>query len=79
LVDEARRFRVIKECYRDAGPEPAIHQICRRRLDGFLNEIMRTRGVELRDISPKEIKRRLLTVATADQVGFMGGGRQIRI
>jgi hypothetical protein len=72
LVDEARRFRVIKECYRDAGPEPAIHQICRRRLDGFLNEIMWTRGVELRDISSKAIKRRLLTVATADQVGFMG-------
>lgn len=77
LVDEARRFRAIKECYRDAGPQPAIHQICRRRLDGFLNEIMRTRGVELRDISPKAIKRRLLTVATAGQVGFMGGDKSV--
>lgn len=77
LVDEAQRFRAIKECYRDAGPQPAIHQICRRRLDGFLNEIMRTRGVELRDISPKAIKRRLLTVATADQVGYMGGDKSV--
>lgn len=72
-VDEAGRFRTIKECFRDAGPQPAIHQICRQQLEAFQTELLRARGVELRDISPAAIRRRLLAVATADQVGFMAG------
>lgn len=72
-IDEAQRFRQIKECFQDAGPQPAIQQFCRQRLDAFQGEILRTRGVELRDISPAAIRRRLLTVATSDQVGFLAG------
>jgi hypothetical protein len=72
-VDEAGRFRTIKECFRDAGPQSAIHQICRQQLDAFQTEILRTRGIQLRDIRPEAIRRRLLAVATAEQIGFMTG------
>lgn len=72
-VGEAGRFRTIKECFRDAGPQSAIHQICRQQLEAFQTEILRTRGIQLRDISPEAIRRRLLAVATADQIGFMTG------
>lgn len=74
-IPEARRFRVIKECFSNAGPQPAIHQICSQQLDAFHAELLRTRGIELRDIRPAAIKKRLLSVATSDQVGFMAGGR----
>ena len=63
----------------------AIHQICRQQLDAFHSELLRTRGIELRDIRREVIKRRLLSVATSDQTGFLAGGtsafdslRQIR-
>jgi len=72
-IDEAERFRQIKECFQDAGPQPAIQQFCRQRLDAFQGEDLRTRGVELRDISPAAIRHRLHTVATSDQVGFVAG------
>lgn len=72
-VGEASRFRAIKECFLDAGPQSAIHQICRQQLDAFQTEILRTRGIELRDISPEAIHRRLFAVATSDQIGFMAG------
>lgn len=74
-IPEARRFRSIKECFSNAGPQPAIHQICRQQLDAFQAELLRTRGIELRDIRPEAIKRRLLSVAMSGQVGFMAGGR----
>jgi hypothetical protein len=63
----------------------AIHQIRRQQLGAFHSELLRTRGIELRDIRPEVIKRRLLSVATSDQTGFLAGGtsafnslRQIR-
>ncbi len=73
-IDEARRFQQIKECFGNAGPQPAMQQICVQQLSAFQNEILRTRGIELRDIRPEAIKRRLLAVATSDQVGFNAGG-----
>lgn len=84
-IPEARRFRTIKECFTTAGPQPAIHQICRQQLDAFQAELLRTRGIELRDVRPEAIKQRLLSVAMSGQTGFMAGGtsafdslRQIR-
>jgi len=84
-VSEARRFTLIKECFNSAGPQPAMRQICEQQLDAFQTELLRTRGVELRDIRPEAIKRRLRSVAMSDQVGFLAGGtsafdslRQIR-
>ena len=84
-VPDARKFRLIKQCFSDAGPQTAIHQICKQQLDAFQTELLRMRGIELRDIRPEVIKRRLLSVATSDQTGFMAGGtsafdslRQIR-
>lgn len=74
-LPEARRFRAIKECFSNAGPQPALHQICRQQLDTFQAELMRTRGIELRDIRPEAIKQRLLSVAASDQIAFMAGGR----
>lgn len=72
-VPQARAFRTVKECFKSSGPQPALQQICRQRLDAFHAELMRTRGVQLRDISPAAIRRRLIAVATADQVGGTGG------
>jgi hypothetical protein len=76
---------VIKECFNNAGPQPAIHQICTQQLDAFQLELLRTRGIALRDIKPEAIKRRLLSIAKSNQVGFIAGGtsafdslRQIR-
>lgn len=84
-IPEARSFRLIKECFSNAGPQPAIHQFCQQQLDAFQGELLRTRGVELRDIRPEAIKQRLRSVAMSDQVGFIAGGtsafdslRQIR-
>mgnify|MGYP003646629047 CR=1 FL=1 len=84
-VSDARRFTLIKECFNNAGPQPAMRQICEQQLDAFQTELLRTRGVELRDIRPEAIKRRLRSVAMSDQVGFLAGGtsafdslRQIR-
>lgn len=74
-IPEARRFVLIKKCFTDAGPQPALQQICSQQLDAFQAELLRTRGIELRDIRPEAIKRRLLSVATAGQIGFMAGGR----
>ena len=84
-IPDARKFRLIKQCFSEAGPQTAIHQICKQQLDAFQTELLRTRGIELRDIRPEVIKRRLLSVATSDQTGFLAGGtsafdslRQIR-
>lgn len=74
-IDEARRFRLIKECFNSAGPQPAIYQICVQQLDAFQAELLRTRGIELRDIRPEAIKRRLLSVATSGQTGALAGGQ----
>jgi hypothetical protein len=41
-VIQARGFRSVKECFRDAGPQPAIQQICRQKLEAFHTELMRT-------------------------------------
>lgn len=74
-IPEARRFGLIKSCFIDAGPQPVLQQICLQQLDAFQTELLRTRGIELRDIRPAAIKQRLLSVATSGQVGFMAGGR----
>ena len=72
-IDEAQRFRQIKGCFQDAGPQPAIQQFCRQRLDVFQGEILWTRALDLRDISLAAIRRCLHTIATSDQVGFLAG------
>ena len=84
-LPEARRFMLVKACFNNAGPQPAMRQICEQQLEAFQTELLRTRGVELRDIRPEAIRQRLRSVAMSDQVGFMAGGtsafdslRQIR-
>lgn len=72
-VRQAQAFQSIKDCFKSAGPQPAMQQICRQRIDAFHAELMRTRGQQLRDVSPAAIKRRLVAVATVDQVGGTGG------
>lgn len=74
-IPEARRFGTIKECFSNAGPQPAIQQVCRQQLDAFQAELLRTRGIELRDIRPAAIKQRLLSVAMSGESGFMAGGK----
>lgn len=72
-VEELQTFREIKDCYREAGPQPAIRQICRQRLDRFHIELTRTKSDAMRDVKPEVIHHRLLELADADRVGVAGG------
>ena len=72
-LEEARRFRQIKECFLDAGPQPALQQICRQQLDGFHRELVSTRSGRFRDVKPEVVRRRLVNVATSEQAGFLAG------
>ncbi len=65
-VDQAQAFRDIKDCFREAGPQPAFRQVCRQRLERFHVEIAPTRTLAVRDVKPEQILRRLQELADAD-------------
>jgi hypothetical protein len=74
-VDQAQRFSDIKDCYRDAGPQPAFRQICRQRLERFHSEIAATRALDFRDVKPEAILKRLQELADSGSA-LAGGGAQ---
>lgn len=71
-LEDARSFREVALCFADAGPQPAIRQICRQRLDRFHTELMRENSVLFRDIDPALIRKRLLAVADRNNAVFGG-------
>lgn len=70
---EARTFRAIKECFINAGAQPALQQICRQQLEAFTQELISTKSARFRDIKADAVRRRLRTVAMSDQAGFAKG------
>ena len=69
-LDDARRFRDVKICFQDAGPQPAIRQICRQQLYRYHTELLRENFVLFRDINPKLIHKRLFAIADQDNAIF---------
>ena len=72
-LNEARLFRTIKECFINAGAQPALQQICRQQLETFTKELLSSKASRFRDIKADAVRRRLRTVAMSDQVGFSAG------
>lgn len=71
-LEDALKFRAVHLCYEEAGPQPAIRQICRQRLDRFHTELMRENAILFRDVEPELIRKRLAVVADRDS-GVLGG------
>ena len=72
-LEDARDFRDIKACFRDAGPQPALRQICGQRLDRFYDERALTLTDAMRDVKPDLIRRRLRERADAEGAGIVAG------
>ncbi len=62
-LETAREFEEVKTCFQQAGPQPAIRQICRQNLDRFHAELMRENALLFRDLEPEAIRKRLFAVA----------------
>lgn len=74
-IDQAETFRDIKDCYTEAGPQPAFRQLCRQRLERFHTEIAATRSLDFRDVKPEAVLKRLQELADSNNV-VVGGGSQ---
>lgn len=62
-LDDARGFAEVKKCFQQAGPQPAIRQICRQNFDRFHTELMTKNALLFRDLDPEVIRKRLFAVA----------------